>query len=391
MTTAIDHGVANHEGRIKLFNAEVGDTILATHKDHNNWRYRKIVVAPARKSTEGPDQIIGLETVSGQFTLLSGLSFDTTGALVYHCLADPEFASLPSIQVFDDISASVRQVLSASAGSYSAVLNKPGFSAGQVFFTAPDDDGEEFFIYQDASIRNVGEEGIVTDRGLQLEFIIDTLHTSAKKLAFLASAFPAPMKGLPDSARRVSDVISVNAWPDNTDLKMQMQVQYFADSLEAIVPEAMTIYKWEDGWVPLETGVNLTRRTVTTALDGPGYFAAYLDLTQSRLISHVAPDVKIGTVSGIQLHPNYPNPFDRQTTIKYHLPEPGNVVLKIYSPIGQELTTLVNAFQPAGEHEVIWQPDGLPAGLYFFSIEIAGASSAYVRGHAKTGKMMLLK
>ena len=249
-------------------------------------------MAPARKSTDGPDQIIEMETVSGPFTLLSGLAFDATGAPVYCCLADPEFSSPPSIRVFDDVSASERQVLSASSGSYSAVINKSDFSAGQVFFTAPDDDGEEFFIYQDASIRDASEEGIVADKGLQLEYMIDTLHTSAEKLAFLASAFPAPLKGLPDSVRRVSDVISVNTWPDTADLKMQMQVQYFADSLEAVVPEAMTMYRWEDGWVPLETGVNLKRRTVTAVVDRPGFFAAYLDLTQSRLISHIKEDTQ---------------------------------------------------------------------------------------------------
>jgi len=186
----------------------------------------------------------------------------------------------------------------------------------------------------------------------------------------------------------VSDVISVNAWPDTADLKMQMQVQYFADSLEAIVPEAMTIYKWEDGWIPLETGVNLTRRTVTAVVNRPGYYAAFLDLKQSRLISHIDKDVKIETLSGFQLLPNYPNPFEHQTTIRYHLAEYSQVELKVYNPVGQEIATLLNAFQGEGEYEVFWQPVGLPPGLYFCRLIVMAGTSKPGQGFTATGKMM---
>jgi len=96
MKMPIDHGVTNHEGLIKLFNAEAGDTILSTHEDFGNWRYKKVIVAPAKKNTGSADMIVELETVSGQFSLLSGLAFDATGTPVYQCLADPVFSSPPS-------------------------------------------------------------------------------------------------------------------------------------------------------------------------------------------------------------------------------------------------------------------------------------------------------
>ncbi len=226
---------------------------------------------------------------------------------------------------------------------------------------------------------------------MQVEYTVDTSVTTAEKLAFLSSGFPAPVKGLPDSVLRVSDVISLNTWPANADVKIQVNLHYYADSLEAEVPEALTLYRWEDGWIPLETDVNLTHNMVTTTLDCPGYIAAYLDLTKSRVITHTEQDMKIETESGIQLYPNYPNPFNRQTTIKYHLSEAGKVVLKIYSPIGQELVTLVDAIQPEGEHEIKWQPEGLPSGLYFYRIIVTNTSSAHRQGHSETGKMMLVR
>ena len=141
----------------------------------------------------------------------------------------------------------------------------------------------------------------------------------------------------------------------------------------------------------METGVDLSLNMVTATIEESGFYAAYLDLTRSRLISHIEQDVKIENETGIRLFASYPNPFDQQTTIKYHLPESAHVVLKIYNPIGQELITLVNALQPEGGHEITWQPEGLPAGLYFYRLMVTDASSSPGRGHAETGKMMLIR
>ena len=73
--------------------------------------------------------------------------------------------------------------------------------------------------------------------------------------------------------------------------------------------------------------------------------------------------------SGLKLSQNYPNPFNPQTTIKYNLNKSNTISLKIYNLSGQEIETLVNRFQTIGEHEITWQPKGLPSGIYFFRLE----------------------
>jgi hypothetical protein len=83
------------------------------------------------------------------------------------------------------------------------------------------------------------------------------------------------------------------------------------------------------------------------------------------------------------LYQNYPNPFNSATTIKYNLRKPAKVILKIYNLSGQEIETLINDFQTTGDHEIIWQPQGLPSGIYLYKLQ-AGTFSA-------TNKLILQK
>ena len=80
-------------------------------------------------------------------------------------------------------------------------------------------------------------------------------------------------------------------------------------------------------------------------------------------------DNKSELPNNFQLQQNYPNPFNPQTTINYQLSKPSNVIMKIYNLAGQELETLVNGSQKAGEHEIDWRPEGLSSGIYFYRLQ----------------------
>ena len=69
---------------------------------------------------------------------------------------------------------------------------------------------------------------------------------------------------------------------------------------------------------------------------------------------------------------NYPNPFNPATVIKYTMPEAGQIILKVYNMIGQEVRTLVDGMQSAGVHTVNFNANGLPTGIYIARIQ-AGA------------------
>lgn len=61
---------------------------------------------------------------------------------------------------------------------------------------------------------------------------------------------------------------------------------------------------------------------------------------------------------------NEPNPFDTETRIHFQMPEHGHVSIRVYDIRGNEMVTLVDDRFDAGYHEVVWEPAGMPSGVY---------------------------
>ncbi|MEK7728636.1 MAG: T9SS type A sorting domain-containing protein, partial [candidate division KSB1 bacterium] len=75
-----------------------------------------------------------------------------------------------------------------------------------------------------------------------------------------------------------------------------------------------------------------------------------------------------------ELAPNYPNPFNPETTIRYQVARGVNVNITIYNVLGQKVRTLVNGIKPAGAHRIVWNGKderglGLPTGMYFYKMK----------------------
>ena len=78
--------------------------------------------------------------------------------------------------------------------------------------------------------------------------------------------------------------------------------------------------------------------------------------------------------STFSLGPNYPNPFNPRTSIRYELPERTHVQLDIYDVTGRRVRTLLRGNKVAGSHVAIW--DGLtdngassPSGIYIVRLK----------------------
>ena len=96
-----------------------------------------------------------------------------------------------------------------------------------------------------------------------------------------------------------------------------------------------------------------------------------------------AIEVDLGAPKKFELSQNYPNPFNPITTIRFSLPEAGNVKLTLFNILGQEIKTIVNEYKESGVHTINFDASELNSGMYIYKIE-AGT-------FVQTRKMTLVK
>jgi hypothetical protein len=80
-----------------------------------------------------------------------------------------------------------------------------------------------------------------------------------------------------------------------------------------------------------------------------------------------------------ELMPNYPNPFNPSTTIRYRIASREHVELVVYDVSGALVRTLVNESRPGGSYSLEWDGRGdrgttVGSGVYFYRL-IAGEFS----------------
>ncbi|MFH1314748.1 MAG: S8 family serine peptidase [Candidatus Eisenbacteria bacterium] len=115
----------------------------------------------------------------------------------------------------------------------------------------------------------------------------------------------------------------------------------------------------------------------STVPEGPQEYTLVLPYNDP-LSSIRRPDVE---PTSYELYPGNPNPFSVLTLIRFDLPEPAPVVLKVYDARGRLVNTLVDEpLKAAGRHIVRWDgtsDEGVAVapGIYFYRID----TGAYTR------------
>ena len=120
----------------------------------------------------------------------------------------------------------------------------------------------------------------------------------------------------------------------------------------------------------------------TTVMASNGPFEIIFD--QRRL----STNVNLAVPTSFVLYPNFPNPFNPVTTIRYDLPIRAKVELTIFDLMGRKVFTFMNRTEDAGFRSVQWAGTdelgrSVSAGVYLFHLQ-AGE-------YSQTRKMLLLK
>ncbi len=172
---------------------------------------------------------------------------------------------------------------------------------------------------------------------------------------------------------------------------------WVADVSGGTKPYSHTWYRRSSGdqyWSQVEQGDTLTLvvenqfqiKLETTDEIGETKSSSVFDVYTGIKNDLKQPDEK---PSEFKLHNNYPNPFNPSTRVSYYLPEAANVNIEVYTVNGQKITTLVNRLEGAGNHQLTFNAEDLPSGLYMLkmSAEAKGSNETFYQ----TIKMTLLK
>lgn len=89
----------------------------------------------------------------------------------------------------------------------------------------------------------------------------------------------------------------------------------------------------------------------------------------ATVAENTASETDSSVPTELSLLPNYPNPFNPSTTIRYALPHQSDVRLSVYDVLGREVAVLIEQSQPAGWHEVMFNAGDLPSGTYLYKLE----------------------
>jgi hypothetical protein len=144
--------------------------------------------------------------------------------------------------------------------------------------------------------------------------------------------------------------------------------------------------------------LNLPVGTHTVTASARGYLSQSVEgvvvnhdqhvILQFVLAKDTATDDSSIPVTATALNPNYPNPFNPETTISYSVKEPGRVRLEVFNIKGQKVKTLVDEDRATGHYKLIFNAKdtrgrSLSSGVYLLRMSAPG--------YQKTSKMIFMK
>ena len=114
-----------------------------------------------------------------------------------------------------------------------------------------------------------------------------------------------------------------------------------------------------------------------SSLPDPGNFFNLFDegnsaANNSASASFDAGSGRVLAGAAFELGRNYPNPFNPTTIVPFAMAEASHVSIRVYDLLGREVKVLVDGEMAAGVHEVVFEANNLPTGVYLIRMQAAG-------------------
>ncbi len=162
----------------------------------------------------------------------------------------------------------------------------------------------------------------------------------------------------------------------------------FAGTLETSMSWTARVYYSLDygvTWQSSHSAPLIGQRLVGLAVDPDGnvFVGSNFGVFRGTLLATGIKESPPATPIEFHLSQNYPNPFNPATTIRFSLPTPSFVTLRVYNLLGEEMTTLVSERLGSGTCSIRWDANSLPSGVYFYRLQAGDL--------AETKKLILLR
>ena len=170
---------------------------------------------------------------------------------------------------------------------------------------------------------------------------------------------------IPVANRFRGTVLASTEWDDNNNIVMTVGEYESDGTTGSVFVVGAGAYDWDvsPGTNPLHPNMETFTFNILNYLKG--------------VSNTVSNDRRFGDLSVKA----YPNPFRTYINLQYVLPKSGHVKLEIFDVNGRKIETIVDEVQGASMHEVIWQPQKQPSGVYIYRItagDIAGHGKIYL-------------
>jgi len=161
--------------------------------------------------------------------------------------------------------------------------------------------------------------------------------------------------------------------PDNEPVNYILRIDYTGDlwSYDAgtqtsrDLPDSNDVLPWS--WLGDRVSVIELATWWVVAISGSDTVRS--DSTGSFGIATGVEDEPNSAPASFSINSVFPNPFNSSTTIRFSLPSSSSSSLMIYGLGGRLMDRMELGRLAAGEHSVVWNANGLPAGVYLLALE----------------------